>query len=228
MEFALLVLDDGYYKVELAGGYCDGNCSVCRKCINNRNIVTLIREENAEFYQKYVLDHQIRTAELCRKAAEALSLDEDEKIILIQSALLHDIGKLLIPFKILSKDGPLSPFERRIIQLHPLKGAEWLRERDFTEEITAVIEAHHERVDSLGYPYGLKGDEIPFLARVLAVCDAFEVMISGRHYKVSKTVDEALKELKKGVGTQFDERAVTNFIQIWYNESAKSRKKMVV
>jgi len=64
VEFALLVLDDEYYKVELTGGYCDGKCSVCRKCINNRNIVALIREENVEFYQKYVLDHQIRTAEL--------------------------------------------------------------------------------------------------------------------------------------------------------------------
>lgn len=104
VEFALLVLDyDGYYKLEIAGGYCDGNCSVCRKCTNNRNILTLIKEENAEFYQKYVLDHQTRTAKLCRRTAEALSLDESEKRILIQSALLHDVGKLLIPFGALSK-----------------------------------------------------------------------------------------------------------------------------
>lgn len=80
MEFALLILDyDSYYKLEIAGGYCDGNCSVCRKCTNNRNIITLIREENAGFYQKYVLDHQTRTAELCKKVSEALSLDEGEK-----------------------------------------------------------------------------------------------------------------------------------------------------
>ncbi|WP_043883845.1 HD-GYP domain-containing protein [Caldanaerobacter subterraneus] len=227
MEFALLVLNDEYHKVELAGGYCDGNCSVCRKCTNNRNIVTLIREENAEFYQKYVLDHQTRTAELCKKVSEALSLDEGERTILVQSALLHDIGKLLIPFCILSKNGSLSSYERRIIQFHPLKGAEWLRERDFSEEIVTIIEAHHEKVDGSGYPYGLKGDEIPFLARVLAVCDTFEVMISERHYKPPKSINEALEELKKEAGRQFDKAVVITFTEMWYNE-VKEEKKVVV
>ncbi|ADV78675.1 metal dependent phosphohydrolase [Thermoanaerobacter brockii subsp. finnii Ako-1] len=228
VEFALLVLDyDGYYKLEIAGGYCDGNCSVCRKCTNNRNILTLIKEENAEFYQKYVLDHQTRTAKLCRRTAEALSLDESEKRILIQSALLHDVGKLLIPFGALSKNGILSPFEMRIIQLHPSKGAEWLRERGFSEEITAVIKAHHERVDGSGYPYGLKGDEIPYLAKVLSVCDAFEVMISGRHYKLSNSISEALDELKREAGKQFDEKVVIAFAEMWYNE-VKEEKKVVV
>ncbi|MGI1691862.1 HD-GYP domain-containing protein [Thermoanaerobacter uzonensis] len=227
MEFALLVLNDEYHKVELAGGYCDGNCSVCRKCTNNRNILTLIKEENAEFYQKYVLDHQTRTAELCKKVSEALFLNEDEKRILIQSALLHDIGKLLIPFKILSKDTSLSPFERRIMEFHPSRGAVWLRERDFPEEIVTIIEAHHERVDGSGYPYGLKGDEIPFLARVLAVCDAFEVMISGRHYKPPKSIREALNELKREAGTQFDGEIVIVFTEMWYNE-VKREKKVVV
>ncbi|NNG67189.1 HD domain-containing phosphohydrolase [Caldanaerobacter subterraneus] len=228
MEFALFVLDyDGYYKLEIAGGYCDGNCSVCRKCTNNRNIVTLIKEENAEFYQKYVLDHQARTAELCRRTAEVLSLDEGEKRILIQSALLHDVGKLLIPYNILSKNGPLSPFERRIMELHPSKGAEWLRERDFPEEITAVIETHHERVDGSGYPYGLKEDEIPFLARVLAVCDAADAMMSRRHYKPHRSINEALDELKKEAGKQFDEAIVITFVEMWYNE-VKEEKKVVV
>jgi len=227
VEFALLVLNDEYHKVELAGGYCDGKCGVCRKCINNRNIITLIREENAEFYQKYVLDHQTRTAELCKKASEALSLDEGERRILIQSALLHDIGKLLIPFNILSKNGPLSPFERRIMEFHPLRGAEWLRERDFPEEIVTIIEAHHERVDGSGYPYGLKGDEIPFLARVLTVCDAFEVMISGGHYKPPKSISEALNELKREAGTQFDGEIVIVFTEMWYNE-VKREKKVVI
>ena len=228
MEFALLVLDyDGFYKLEIAGGYCDRNCGVCRKCTNNRNIVTLIREENAEFYQKYVLDHQTRTAELCRKTAEALSLDENKKRILIQSALLHDIGKLLIPFNILSKSSSLSPFERRIIEFHPLKGAEWLRGRDFPEEIVTIVETHHEKVDGSGYPYGLKGDEIPFLARILAVCDAADAMMSGRHYKPHRSISEALNELKREAGRQFDEEIAIAFTEMWYNE-IKREKKVVV
>jgi putative nucleotidyltransferase with HDIG domain len=228
VEFALLVLDyDGYYKLEIAGGYCDGNCGVCRKCTNNRNIVALIREENAKFYQKYVLDHQTRTTKLCRKVSEVLSLDEGERTILVQSALLHDIGKLLIPFCILSKNGSLSSYERRIMEFHPLRGAEWLRERDFPEEIVTIVETHHERYDGMGYPYGLKGDEIPFLARVLAVCDAFEVMIKGRHYKPPKSLTEALNELKKEKNIQFDGEIVIAFTEMWYNE-IKRKKKVVV
>ncbi|ADH59857.1 metal dependent phosphohydrolase [Thermoanaerobacter mathranii subsp. mathranii str. A3] len=219
MEFALFVLDyDGYYRLEIAGGYCDGNCGVCRKCTNNRNIVTLIKEENAEFYQKYVLDHQIRTAELCKKAAEALFLTESKREIFIQSALLHDVGKLLIPFDVLSKNGALSPFERRIIKLHPSKGAEWLRERGFSEEITAVIEAHHERVDGLGYPNGLKGDEIPFLARVLAVCDTADAVISGRHYRAAFDKRAVIEELLRNSGSQFDPMVVRTMIEIIHEE----------
>lgn len=218
MEFALLVLDDGYYKVELAGGYCDGKCSVCRKCTNNRNIVTLIREENAEFYQKYVLEHQTRTAELCRKTAEVLYLTESEREILIQAALLHDVGKLLIPFGILSKNGALSPFERRIIQFHPIKGAEWLRERGFSENITAVVESHHERVDGLGYPNGLKEDEIPFLARVLAVCDTTDAVISGRHYRAAADKRVVTEELLRNSGSQFDPMVVRTVIEIMHEE----------
>lgn len=218
MEFSLLVLDDGYYKVELAGGYCDGNCSVCRKCTNNRNILTLIKEENAEFYQKYVLDHQTRTAELCRKIAEVFFLNEDERKILIQSALLHDIGKLLIPFNILSKNGPLSPFERRIMEFHPSKGAEWLKERDFPEEIVTIVETHHEKVDGSGYPYGLKGDEIPFLVRVLAVCDTTDAVISGRHYRAAADKRAVIEELLKNSGSQFDPMVARTMIEIIHEE----------
>ncbi|MEQ6360518.1 HD domain-containing phosphohydrolase [Thermoanaerobacter thermohydrosulfuricus] len=218
MEFALLVLNDEYHKVELAGGYCDGKCGVCRKCINNRNILTLIKEENAEFYQKYVLDHQTRTAELCKKVSEALSLDEGERRILIQSALLHDIGKLLIPFNILSKNGPLLPFERRIMEFHPLKGAEWLRERNFPEEIVTIVETHHERYDGIGYPYGLKGNGIPFLARVLAACDATDAMMSGRHYKAAVEKKFIIEELLRNSGSQFDPMVARTMIEIIHEE----------
>ncbi|KKC28803.1 HD-GYP domain-containing protein [Caldanaerobacter subterraneus] len=219
MEFAILILDyDCYYKLEIAGGYCDGNCSVCRKCTNNRNIVTLIREENAEFYQKYVLDHQTRTAELCKKVSKALSLDESEKRILIQSALLHDIGKLLINFKILSKDTSLLPFERRMMEFHPSKGAGWLKERDFPEEIVTIVETHHEKVDGSGYPYGLKGDEIPFLARILAVCDAADAMMSGRHYKAAVEKKFIIEELLRNSGSQFDPMVARTMIEIIHEE----------
>jgi len=150
--------------------------------------------------------------------AEVVFLNEDERKILIQSALLHDIGKLLTPFNILSKNGSLSPYERRIMEFHPLKGAEWLRERGFPEEIVTIIEAHHERVDGLGYPYGLKGDEIPFLAKVLAVCDAADAMMSERHYKAAIEKKLIIEELLRNSGSQFDPEVVRKMIKIVHEE----------
>jgi len=141
-----------------------------------------------------------------------------KKRILIQSALLHDIGKLLIPFNILSKNGPLSPFERRIMEFHPLKGAEWLRERDFPEEIVTIVETHHEKMDGSGYPHRLKGEEIPFLARVLTVCDAADAMMSGRHYKAAVEKKIIIKELLKNSGSQFDLMVVRTMIEIIHEE----------
>lgn len=104
------------------------------------------------------------------------------------------------------------------MEFHPLKGAEWLRERDFPEEIVTIVETHHEKMDGSGYPHRLKGEEIPFLARVLTVCDAADAMMSGRHYKAAVEKKIIIKELLKNSGSQFDLMVVRTMIEIIHEE----------
>jgi HD-GYP domain-containing protein (c-di-GMP phosphodiesterase class II) len=128
------------------------------------------------------------------------------------AGMLHDVGKLGVPTTLLQKSGPLTEEEFAAIQLHPLRGLEIVREIGFLDEALAGIMHHHERIDGLGYPLGLAGDEIPEFARVLAVADAFDAMTSNRSYRGARSVDAAVADLKKWSGTQFDPALVDAFV----------------
>jgi HD-GYP domain-containing protein (c-di-GMP phosphodiesterase class II) len=118
--------------------------------------------------------------------------------------MLHDVGKLGVPTKVLQKTGKLTEEEYAAIQLHPMRGLEIIREIGFLDEALAGIMHHHERIDGRGYPMGLAGDEIPEFARVLAVADAFDCMTSTRSYRGARSLAEAVAELRRCSGTQFD------------------------
>jgi len=120
------------------------------------------------------------------------------------AGMLHDVGKLGVPTTVLQKTGKLTEEEFAAIQLHPMRGLEIIREIGFLDEAVAGIMHHHERIDGRGYPMGLAGDEIPEFARVLAVADAFDCMTSTRSYRGARTVDEAIAELRRCSGSQFD------------------------
>ncbi|MEV4431603.1 HD-GYP domain-containing protein [Streptomyces sp. NPDC049585] len=121
---------------------------------------------------------------------------------------LHDIGKLGVPTRVLRKDGPLTPEERRVIELHPEYGHEMVRGIGFLDEARAAILHHHERLDGTGYPHGLKGHQIPEAARVVSVADAFDAMTSTRSYSRARPVPAALAELRRCAGSHFDPRMV--------------------
>jgi hypothetical protein len=125
---------------------------------------------------------------------------------------LHDVGKLGVPTKVLQKTGKLTEEEYAAIQLHPMRGLDIVREIGFLDEALAGIMHHHERIDGRGYPMGLAGDEIPEFARVLAVADAFDSMTSTRSYRGARPVAEAIEELRKWSGTQFDPAFVDAFV----------------
>ena len=127
--------------------------------------------------------------------------------------MLHDVGKLGVPTKVLQKDGPLTEEEYAAIQLHPMRGLEIVRGIDFLDEAFAGIMHHHERQDGKGYPMGLAGDEIPEFARIIAVADAFDSMTSDRSYRNASPVEVAMAELRKNAGTQFDPVMVNAFIK---------------
>jgi hypothetical protein len=128
------------------------------------------------------------------------------------AGMLHDVGKLGVPTQVLQKTGPLTEDEFAMIQLHPMRGLEIVREIGFLFEALNGIMHHHERIDGQGYPMGLAGHEIPEFARVIAVADAFDSMTSTRSYREAKSIDQGIAELRSGAGSQFDPVLVEAFI----------------
>lgn len=157
---------------------------------------------------RYTRGHSERVGRASALIARELGLDDERTEALRFAGILHDVGKLGVPTRLLRKEGPLTPEERRVIELHPEYGHEMVRGIGFLEEARAAILHHHERLDGSGYPYGLVGDEIPEFARVVAVADAFDAMTSTRSYRRARPVGSAVAELKRCAGTQFDPRMV--------------------
>ncbi|TJZ45197.1 HD-GYP domain-containing protein [Streptomyces piniterrae] len=157
---------------------------------------------------RYTRGHSERVGRASVMIARELGMAEDRLEVLRFAGILHDVGKLGVPTRLLRKDGPLTPDERRVIELHPEYGHEIVRGIGFLGEARAAILHHHERVDGRGYPYGLAGYQIPEFARVVAVADAFDAMTSTRSYRRARPVSAAVAELRKCAGAQFDPRMV--------------------
>lgn len=156
----------------------------------------------------YTRGHSERVSLIAERIARAAGMREDRVETARYAGMLHDVGKLGVPTKVLQKQGPLSRAEFDEIKLHPLRGFEMLCEIDFLHEALSGVYYHHERLDGRGYPTGLAGDEIPEFARVVMVADAFDSMTSSRSYRFAKSVDEAIAELRNCQGIQFDPRVV--------------------
>ncbi|MFI8825775.1 HD-GYP domain-containing protein [Streptomyces sp. NPDC053431] len=157
---------------------------------------------------RYTRGHSERVGHASVLIARELGMDEPRLEVVRFAGILHDVGKLGVPTRVLRKDGPLTPEERRVIELHPEYGHEMVRGIGFLGEARTAILHHHERMDGSGYPYGLKGHRIPEYARVVAVADAFDAMTSTRSYSRARPVETALAELERCAGSQFDPRMV--------------------
>jgi putative nucleotidyltransferase with HDIG domain len=162
---------------------------------------------------EYTRGHSERVGQASMMIARELGMDDDRIEMLRFAGILHDVGKLGVPTRLLRKDGPLTPEERRIIELHPEYGHEMVRGISFLGEARAAVLHHHERLDGSGYPYGLVGGQIPESARVVAVADAFDAMTSTRSYRRARPVGAALEELERCAGSQFDPRMVTALVR---------------
>ncbi|MFI6011976.1 HD-GYP domain-containing protein [Streptomyces sp. NPDC051243] len=157
----------------------------------------------------YTRGHSERVGQASMMIARELGMDDERVEVVRFAGILHDVGKLGVPTRLLRKDGPLTPEERRVIELHPEYGHEMVRGISFLGEARAAVLHHHERLDGSGYPYGLRGNQIPEPARVVAVADAFDAMTSTRSYSRARPVSVALRELERCAGSQFDPRMVT-------------------
>lgn len=156
----------------------------------------------------YTRGHCMRVSKGSALIAEELSMRADRVDAIRHAGMMHDVGKLGVPTRVLQKSGPLSEEEFAAIQLHPMRGLEVVREIGFLDEALAGILHHHERMDGKGYPMGLAGDEIPEFARVIGVADALDSMTSTRSYRASRSVPEAIDELRRCAGTHFDAQMV--------------------
>jgi len=148
-------------------------------------------------------DHSANVAEYAVAVGRALGFDAERLVKLQRAAFLHDIGKASVSPAILAKRGPLTDDEVALMRLHPVAGAAVLHAAGLHDE-SHWVRAHHERADGRGYPDGLAGDEIPLEASILQVVDSFEAMTSDRPYRPGMAVRDALIELRRGAGGQFD------------------------
>ncbi|BAF59844.1 hypothetical protein PTH_1663 [Pelotomaculum thermopropionicum SI] len=159
--------------------------------------------------------HVQRLTRLCLVLGEKLGLSMRQLNDLTLLAQVHDLGKLAIPDHILFKNGPLSDEEWNIMRLHPEKGFRIASSSSDLSGVAGLILKHHERWDGKGYPLGLMGEEIPIECRVLAIADAFDAMTNDRPYSKAKSHEEALTELKRCAGTQFDPDLVEAFLSVY-------------
>ena len=162
----------------------------------------------------YTQGHSIRVTEYALKIGEALNLNKEEMKELELASILHDIGKLGIPDKILKKPGRLTKDEFAIMRQHSEKGEHMLAGIADLEPYKKYVRSHHERYDGFGYPDGLKAENIPLISRIIFVADTFDAMTSDRPYRKGLSIEVTIDELIKCSGTQFDPMVVDTFIRI--------------
>ncbi len=178
--------------------------------------VTMVR--TLSLRDRYTARHSAAVARYAYAVAKAAGCSEDELRIVHTAGLLHDIGKFAFPDHILHADRPLSDADLEIVHQHPINGANLVRRIEGYEKIAAVILAHHERVDGTGYPYGLREQEIPALARIISVADTYDVLTARDTYRPPISSSEAIAELRKVAGSQLDGRFVELFVEILEHE----------
>jgi diguanylate cyclase (GGDEF)-like protein/putative nucleotidyltransferase with HDIG domain len=167
--------------------------------------------------------HTSNVAKYSVLTAAALGLSEKNQSILRRAGWVHDVGKIAVPDGVLLKPGPLNEDEWKVIHEHVKFSVTILRGIAHLADIVPAVAAHHEWVDGRGYPRGLKGRRIPMTARVLSVADAYSAMTNDRPYRLAMSREQAVEELRRGAGTQFDPRVVEAFVQVLEAEARETR-----
>ena len=175
---------------------------------------------------EYTCGHSDRVAYFSRKVGEGFGLSSEDLELLTTAGVFHDIGKIGTADDILKKSNELTSEEYNIIKQHPLKGAHILSALSMFQNVVPLVKYHHEWVDGSGYPEGLKGDQIPFLAKILTVADAFDAMTSNRRYRNKLDISLAKQQLINGAGTQFDAAVVAVFIRVIIDHSEEIMKQI--
>jgi HD-GYP domain-containing protein (c-di-GMP phosphodiesterase class II) len=180
-------------------------------------VETLVRAIQAR--DQYTSGHSARVSRFCLLIAERLNLTTKEKHYLYLTSMLHDIGKIGIPDELLNRPGKLTEEERDKVREHVSLGASMLKARGQIHPIVPRIRHHHEAYDGSGYPDGLKGEKIPLISRIVAVADTYDAMTSDRPYRKARSKGEAVAEIKRCSGKNFDPQVVEAFLEILDEQS---------
>ncbi|MBR3255663.1 MAG: HD domain-containing protein [Clostridia bacterium] len=172
----------------------------------------------------YTRGHSDRVSAYSVLIGEKLGLSEEDIKTLKIGGLFHDIGKIGIPDSILLKEAKLTDDEYSQIKNHPTIGAHILSKVSYFKDMLPIVKHHHEKYDGTGYPSRLKGEEIPYLARIAAVADSFDAMTSKRSYRNSMSLDVVIEEIERCRGTQFDPQIADVFLEVLKNEPEKIKK----
>ncbi|WP_459928399.1 HD-GYP domain-containing protein [Desulfosporosinus burensis] len=176
-----------------------------------------------ESKDEYLHGHSKRVTDYALELGRFLNLSEIDQINLYRAAILHDIGKIGIPDAILNKPSALVSEEWSIMKSHPERGEAICSKLNFAREILPIIRHHHERYDGKGYPDGLSGEDIPFIARLISIADTVDAITSSRPYRLAGTFEQVLEELQKSAGTQFDPVLVAAFISLYNSKKLTNR-----
>ena len=184
-----------------------------------KNELSAFSDQNArrwlhalDIYDSEITEHTLRVTSLSIKLAYSLGLSKRDMANIQLGTLLHDIGKLGIPESIMQKPGRLTPYEFQVVQEHPLYALEWLAKHSQYKPAMVIPLYHHEWWDGTGYPFGLAGEEIPKLARIVAVADVWDALTSDRPYRKAMVESKALYIITSESGTHFDPEVVEAFL----------------
>lgn len=215
--------DEVALLTELAGDLSYGVAALRTKADNERYVLRLqksmtdtiaVLASTVEARDPYTAGHQQRTAELAAAIARQLGVPADEIDGIYLAGVVHDVGKIHVPAEILSRPGQLSGNEFDLLKVHPEAGYVILKKADFPWPIADMVRQHHERIDGSGYPHGLKGEEILLGARILAVADVLESMVSHRPYRPALGLEAALEEITAGQGRLYDPEVAAAAVKV--------------
>lgn len=190
-----------------------------RKSRKHKNSIIDGIKDNPRLLRKWDLDHANNVAKYAKAIAKEMGLEPSIQEMVEKAGFVHDIGKITVPSQILNKESELTKREAELIRRHPESGYQILRSVDAYAPLAMIVLSHHEWFNGEGYPEQLKKYEIPLPSRIIAVADAYDAMTSGRSYCTQKNKAEALEELKKYSGTQFDPQVVSAFIEAMGSKS---------
>ncbi len=173
----------------------------------------------------YTGGHSERVFKISTELGRRCNISTTEQLHLQGGALLHDVGKIGIRDGVLLKPGPLTDTEYKEMQLHTIIGAQLVKKINCLYGCLDAILFHHERIDGYGYPYGIKGSEIPLIARITSIADAFDAMTTNRVYRKALSYERALEEILRNSGTQFDPEIVRIFVK-WWEDNFQNKKEL--